>query len=134
MPFFAAFDVPIINGTWVPPLWFGILGVPLGILVLFLSLHLMNAWGWVCARWAEVMFRVATPGGQPVPVAPPTTAALPAPPQADPLAPPELLPRPERAAPPAPPAPPGPVQPPAPLAPAEPTAAAPATADDETAS
>ena len=62
MPFFAAFDVPIINGTWVPPLWFGILCVPLGILVLVLSLHLLNAWGWVCARWAEVMFRVAGAG------------------------------------------------------------------------
>ena len=79
MPFFAAFDVPIINGTWVPPLWVGILSVPLGILALILSLHVMNAWGWVCARWAEVMFRVAAPGGQPVPVAPPPPPAPPAP-------------------------------------------------------
>ncbi len=62
MPFLAAFDVPVINGTWVPPLWFGILSVPLGILALVLSLHVLNAWGWVCARWAEVLFRVAAPG------------------------------------------------------------------------
>ncbi len=99
MPFFATFDVPIINGTWVPPLWVGILSVPLGILVLVLSLHVMNAWGWVCARWAEVMFRVATPGGQPVPVVPwaaqpgpavPTSAAAP-PAPSGPLPPPEPL-------------------------------------------
>jgi hypothetical protein len=57
IPFFAIFDVPIVNGTWVPPLWFGVLAVPLGILVFFASLHALNGWGWVCARWAEVMFR-----------------------------------------------------------------------------
>jgi hypothetical protein len=79
MPFFAVFDVPIVNGTWVPPLWVGIVSVPLGILVLILSLHLLNAWGWVCARWAEVMFRVAAPGGQPAPMAPPQPLAPPAP-------------------------------------------------------
>jgi hypothetical protein len=70
IPFFAIFDVPIVNGTWVPPLWFGILSVPLGILLFFVSLHVLNAWGWVCARWAEVMFRgpattsAATPPGR----------------------------------------------------------------------
>ena len=57
IPYFAIFDVPIVNGTWVPPLWFGILAVPLGILTFFVSLHVLNGWGWVCARWAEVMFR-----------------------------------------------------------------------------
>jgi hypothetical protein len=148
MPFFAAFDVPIVNGTWVPPLWFGILSVPLGILMLILSLHLLNAWGWVCARWAEVMFRVATPGGQPVPVTLP---------QPDPLARPELLAWPGRAAPqatlaapaPQPPAPAdSPAGPPAPaMSPARPEPAQPAVetvteaplaeppvaADDETA-
>ena len=62
MPFFAIADVPIVNGTWVPPLWFGILCVPLGVLVFILALHVLNAWGWVCARWAEVMFRGAAAG------------------------------------------------------------------------
>ena len=57
IPVFAIFDVPLVNGTWVPPLWFGVLSVPLGILVFFVSLHVLNGWGWVCARWAEVMFR-----------------------------------------------------------------------------
>jgi Putative sensor len=57
IPFFAVLDVPIVNGTWVPPLWFGVLAVPLGILAFFASLHALNGWGWVCARWAEVMFR-----------------------------------------------------------------------------
>jgi hypothetical protein len=123
MPFFAAFDVPIVNGTWVPPLWAGILSVPLGILAFILSLHVMDAWGWVCARWAEVMFRVAAPGGQPVPVAPPQSVAPPAP--SGPLPPPELLARPA-ATPPAAPEPATPPQKPV----AEPTV----TADDETAS
>ena len=121
MPFFAAFDVPIVNGTWVPPLWFGVLSVPLGILALVLSLHLLNAWGWVCARWAEVMFRVAgtlLPGPQAIP-------------QPDPLAPPELLARPERPAPPAPPAESVAEAPPA--APVEPGADVPPAADEETA-
>jgi hypothetical protein len=135
MPFFAAFNVPIVNGTWVPPLWVGILSVPLGILALILSLHVMNGWGWVCARWAEVMFRVAAPGGQPTPVASPRPLA----PQAasGPLPPPELLARPTLSASPedltppepalepaaTPPAPPEPATPPQkPVA--EPTAAA----------
>ena len=67
IPFFAVFDVPIVNGTWVPPLWFGILAVPLGILTFFVSLHVLNGWGWVCARWAEVMFRGSrtAPAAQP---------------------------------------------------------------------
>ena len=42
IPFFAVFDVPIVNGTWVPPLWFGVLAVPLGILAFFVSLHVLN--------------------------------------------------------------------------------------------
>jgi len=74
IPFFAAFDVPVVNGTWVPPLWFGILAVPLGILTFFVSLHALNGWSWVCARWAEVMFRgsgTAAAGGVPAPPQPP---------------------------------------------------------------
>lgn len=63
MPVFSVLDVPAVNGTWVPPLWFGIVSVPLGVLVFFVALHLLNAWGWVCARWAEVMLGA---GGGPV--------------------------------------------------------------------
>jgi Putative sensor len=82
MPFFAAFDVPVINNTWVPPLWFGILCVPLGILVFFVALHLLNAWSWVCARWAEVMFRgpAQTQAAAVAPAAPMVSAGAPAPP------------------------------------------------------
>ena len=77
MPFFAVFDVPVINDTWVPPLWFGILCLPLGILVFFVALHLLNAWSWVCARWAEVMFR--GPAQAPATRAAPAPPAVPAP-------------------------------------------------------
>lgn len=55
MPLFTLIDQPVINGTWVPPLWLAILCVPLGLLLLVASLHLLNAWSWVCARWAEAM-------------------------------------------------------------------------------
>jgi Putative sensor len=88
MPFFSAFNVPVINGTWVPPLWFGIICLPLGVLVFFVALHVLNAWSWVCARWAEVMFRgpapQATPAAPPAPVSPvaPGPPAPPAPPPA----------------------------------------------------
>jgi hypothetical protein len=78
MPFFSLFDVPIINGTWVPPLWFGLVCLPLGILVFFVALHVINGWSWVCARWAEVMFRGPRTGA-PVRLAPQPPAA-PAPP------------------------------------------------------
>ena len=86
MPFFAAFDVPVINNTWVPPLWFGILCLPLGILVFFVALHVLNAWSWVCARWAEVMFRgpalapaaVPAPAGAPPAAPPPAAPGVPA--------------------------------------------------------
>ena len=46
----------------VPPLWLGVLGIPAGVLMIFASLHVLNAWGWVCKRWAEVMFS-ARPAG-----------------------------------------------------------------------
>jgi hypothetical protein len=82
IPFFAVFDVPIVNGTWVPPLWFGILAVPLGILTFFVSLHVLNGWTWICARWAEVMFRGGTAPVAGTQGALPATAGAPAPPQA----------------------------------------------------
>jgi hypothetical protein len=117
----------------VPPLWFGILAVPLGILAFFVSLHALNGWGWVCARWAEVMFRGSrtAPGAQraypaAATQAVPAGAGVPAPPQA-PAAP---------AIPPAS-APPQPPQSPASQAPAAPSPAQPAQpgdipSDDET--
>ena len=70
MPVLAILGIPVVNGTWVPPLWFGVLCVPLGILVFFVSLHLLNAWGWVSARWAELLFRGPVQSVPPAPVAP----------------------------------------------------------------
>ena len=135
MPFFSLFDVRIINGTWVPPLWFGLLCLPLGILVFFVALHVLNGWNWVCARWAEVMFQGPRDGAQvqpaslapaaplapqapaarvPQPPAPPAAAAVPAPP--------------------VPPEPPVPARAPEAPAAAETPAPAPAPAEDETTS
>jgi hypothetical protein len=80
MPFFSVFDVPVINGTWVPPLWFGLICLPLGVLVFFVALHVLNAWSWVCARWAEVMFRGPVPGvAVPAPTVDPVPGQAPAP-------------------------------------------------------
>jgi Putative sensor len=79
MPFMAAFDVPVVNGTWVPPLWFGILCVPLGLLLFVASLHVLNAWGWLCARWAEVLFGRAEPVAPVAPLAAQGPLAPPAP-------------------------------------------------------
>jgi hypothetical protein len=111
IPFFAVLDVPIVNGTWVPPLWFGVLAVPLGILAFFAFLHVLNGWSWICARWAEVMFR--GPGTAPatgVPAVAPAPAAQAAPPATGAPAPPQ------------PPAVQGPPQPPVTPAPADPSA------------
>jgi hypothetical protein len=41
---------------WTPPLWLAILAIPGAFLNVFLSLHIVNGWGWVCARWAELLF------------------------------------------------------------------------------
>jgi hypothetical protein len=74
MPIFAVLEIPLVNATWVPPLWFGVLCVPLGVLLFFASLHVINAWGWVCARWAELLFKGPARSGLPataVPYAPP---------------------------------------------------------------
>jgi hypothetical protein len=87
MPFLAAFDVPVVNGTWVPPLWFGILSVPLGIIVFFASLHVLNAWSWVCARWAGLLFRSPATAAPPAPGAPASAPGAPAAPAAAPRAP-----------------------------------------------
>jgi len=57
------------SGPWYPPLWLGMLGIPAGVLMIFASLHVLNAWGWVCRRWAEVVFSVAP--ASPVAAVPP---------------------------------------------------------------
>jgi hypothetical protein len=44
------------NGNgWTPPLWLALLGLPCAILWVFVSLHVLNGWSWVCARWAELL-------------------------------------------------------------------------------
>ena len=73
LPFVSVWHVASMDfgsGPWYPPLWLGVLGIPAGVLMIFASLHVLNAWGWVCARWAEVMFR--TGPLEPVFAAPPT--------------------------------------------------------------
>ena len=100
-PFLTLFHVPVDAGTWargVPPWWLSVITVPIGVLVFFVWLHVINGWSWVCARWAEVMFRGPRAGGlaQPAPLpapqapaspvavqpapAPPAPAGVPAPP------------------------------------------------------
>jgi hypothetical protein len=72
LPLAAVWHVGTIDfgsGAWIPPAWLALLGIPAGVLMIFVSLHLLNAWGWVCARWAEVMFRMAPQA--PVSSAPP---------------------------------------------------------------
>ncbi|HZL64599.1 MAG TPA: sensor domain-containing protein [Thermoleophilia bacterium] len=63
------------NGNgWTPPLWLGLLGIPCAILWVFVSLHVLNGWSWICARWAELLLRdrlaVRAPAGlvQPAPL------------------------------------------------------------------
>lgn len=45
------------NGGWVPTWWQAALCVPGGLLLLVAWLHILNGWGWVCARWAELLFK-----------------------------------------------------------------------------
>ena len=49
------------NRGFTPPLWLAILAVPGAVLMFFAGLHLMNAWSWICARWAEIMLRTTPP-------------------------------------------------------------------------
>jgi len=121
IPFFAVFDVPIVNGTWVPPLWFGILAVPLGILTFFVSLHVLNGWSWICARWAEVMFRTGTAPAAGAQLVPAAGGPVPPQPPVAPVTPPLTAPQP-----PQPPVAPGTQSPPEPPQPGD------ALPDDET--
>jgi hypothetical protein len=105
LPVAAIWRIDIITtsaGGWHPPLWLGLLGIPLGLLAFFVGLHLLNGWGWVCRVWAELMFTAA-------PQAPAASATATAPSALAPLvsvsAPPQ---------PPHPPLPPAPPQPPIP--------------------
>jgi hypothetical protein len=114
------------SGSWHPPLWLGLLGIPAGLLVFFVGLHLLNGWGWVCARWAELLFGAAPQAPAPVAALPPAavpgalaplvSVSAPPPPSLPP--PPPQPPAPSQAAAmPAPPLPPAPPQPPAPATP-----------------
>ena len=92
LPVAAVWHVDIVttsSGGWQPPLWLGLLGIPAGILVFFVGLHLLNGWGWVCRLWAELLFG-ATPQARapaaaaaslPAPVAPAPLVSIPAPPR-----------------------------------------------------
>jgi len=78
LPVAAIWRIDIVttsSGSWHPPLWLGLLGIPAGLLVFFVGLHLVNGWGWVCARWAELLFG-ATPQA-PAPAATVPTATVP---------------------------------------------------------
>jgi hypothetical protein len=77
MPFLALSDTAVVNGTWVPPLWFGLVCVPLGVLAFFVALHVLDAWGWVCARWAELLLRGPAPAVPWAPSGPPPAALAP---------------------------------------------------------
>ena len=61
-------------GGWHPPLWLGLLCIPVGLLAFFIGLHLLNGWGWVCRVWSELMFRVPAPAPAPAATLPPPTA------------------------------------------------------------
>ena len=69
------------NGrVWTPPLWLAIAAVPGAILNVFLSLHIVNGWGWVCARWAELLFHYdEAPPRPPAVVQPAAAPGAPAP-------------------------------------------------------
>jgi Putative sensor len=97
LPVAAVSHVDIVTtsaGGWHPPLWLGLLGIPAGLLALFVGLHLLNGWGWVCRVWAEMLFGAAPqtpapaatePGAivppAPVPGAIAPLVSVPAPPQ-----------------------------------------------------
>jgi len=87
LPVAALWDLEMVSWTtdggavavgWTPPWWLGLLGVPLGVLWVVAGLHVTNAWGWVCARWAEVLLGDGRPPLQataPAPPAPLVTTA-----------------------------------------------------------
>lgn len=90
LPVAAVWDLELVTWTtdggsvtvgWTPTWWLGLLGVPLGVLWVVAGLHVMNAWGWVCARWAEVLLGADGPPVQATAAAPPaplvTTAPAP---------------------------------------------------------
>ena len=71
------------GGGFTPTWWESVLAVPAAVLLFFASLHVLNGWGWVCARWAELVLGPGArqaPGwaagpGAPVPPAPPAEPA-----------------------------------------------------------
>jgi len=139
LPVAALWHIDIVTtstGSWHPPLWLGLLGIPAGLLVFFVGLHLLNGWGWVCRQWAQLMFGAPPQASAPAATAPLVTVApaaaapalaplvsVPAPPQ-PPVAPEPAPPQPPVPATPepAPPQPPEPAQPPQPPEPPQPFA------------
>jgi len=121
LPVAAVWHLDIVttsSGSWHPPLWLGLLGIPAGLLVFFVGLHLLNGWGWVCARWAELLFAAAPQppaSAAPVPAATVPGAIAPLVSVAAPPPPPSLPPPPPPPPPPS--LPPAPPQPPAPATP-----------------
>jgi hypothetical protein len=77
VPIAAIWRVDVITtsgGGWHPPLWLGLLGIPAGFLVLFIGLHVLNGWGWVCRLWAELLFTAAPQTPAPAALMPPPAA------------------------------------------------------------
>jgi len=103
------------NGSgWTPPLWLALLGVPCAILWVFVSLHVLNGWSWICARWAELLLRDRPAVRAPAALVQPAPLVSTSPqPQVAPAPLVSTAPRPP-AAPPVPPAPPAPLAPPMP--------------------
>jgi hypothetical protein len=104
------------NGQgWSPPLWLALLTTPIAIFALFLSLHIINGWGWVCARWAELLFGQREAPARTATVAPPAplVSTTPTPPVGSP----DATALPSLPAPPQPPVPSQPLAPPQPPAP-----------------
>jgi Putative sensor len=44
------------NSGITPTWWQAALAVPAAVLLFVASLHVLNGWGWVCAKWAELVF------------------------------------------------------------------------------
>ena len=128
-PLASYFDVRLISWGdgqgYIPTWWQAVLAVPAAVLAFFISLHVLNGWGWVCARWAELLFGnasaqlTATDAGvapaQPAPLVS-TPPAQPAPLVSTPPAQPDAAPAPYVTPPPAQPA----AAPPQPARPAQP--------------
>jgi hypothetical protein len=64
LPVFAALRTPVLDGTWIVPWWVAVFAVPGAVLAFVATLHVLNAWGWVCGRWALLLFGSDETGGE----------------------------------------------------------------------